>query len=177
MSTTENKKMIRDAFDAWSRGDGRAFFKLVADDVQWTVIGATPISGTYHSKREFRPVVKSLSERLVTDLKVVPRDVIADGDKVAVQFESHAAGKNGTAYNQTYCWMLRMSDGQVREVVAYLDTEMVTKLFAFGTSSVSQPTNTARGRSLSYSRSRKFAKPTIALPPLLPRRRIDLGSA
>jgi ketosteroid isomerase-like protein len=108
MSAAENKKLIRDAFDAWSRGDGRAFFKLVADDVRWTVTGSTPISRTYNSKRDF----------------------IADGDKVAVQFESHAQGKNGIAYNQTYCWMLRLADGQVREVIAYLDTELVTKLFA-----------------------------------------------
>jgi len=130
MSTAENKELVRDAFDAWSRGDGRAFFKLVADDVRWTVIGSTPISGTYISKRDFRGAVRSLSERFVDELKVVPRDVIADGDKVAVQFESHAQGRNGTAYNQTYCWVLRLADGQVREVTAYLDTELVSKLFA-----------------------------------------------
>jgi uncharacterized protein len=130
MSTAENKKMIRDAFDAWSRGDGRGFFKLVADDVQWTVIGSTPISRTYTSKSDFRNALRAMSEHLAGELKVVVRDVIAEGDKVAVQFESHATGKNGTAYDQTYCWILRMADGRAREVIAYLDTELVTKLFA-----------------------------------------------
>jgi uncharacterized protein len=130
MTATENKKMIREGFEAWGRGDGRAFLKLVADDVRWTVIGSTPISRTYNSKRDFREALKAISERFTTDLKVVVRDVIADGDKVAVQFESHAAGKNGIAYDQTYCWVIRMAEGQVREVVAYLDTELVTKLFA-----------------------------------------------
>ena len=132
MSSAENKQLIRDAFEAWSRGDGRAFFKLVADDVRWTVIGSTPISGTYHSKREFREVVRRLSERFTTELKVTVRDVFADGDKVAIQFESHAQGKNGTPYDQTYCWVTRLADGRVREVIAYLDTELVTKLFAAG---------------------------------------------
>jgi hypothetical protein len=70
-----------------------------------------------------------MAEHLATELKVVVHDVIADGDKVAVQFESHAQGKNGTAYDQKYCWMLRMAEGKVREVIAYLDTELVTKLF------------------------------------------------
>jgi uncharacterized protein (TIGR02246 family) len=130
MSTAENKQLIRDAFDAWSRGDGRAFFKLVADDVRWTVIGHTPISRTYTSKRDFRSALSSMSEHLASDLKVTLRDVIADGDKVAIQFESRAEGKNGTPYNQTYCWVTRLEDGRVREVVAYLDTELVTKLFA-----------------------------------------------
>lgn len=132
MSSAENKKLVRDAFDAWSRGDGRAFFKLVADDVHWTVIGSTPISGTYHSKREFRDVVRRLSEQFTTDLKVTVRDVFADGDKVAIQFESHAAARNGTPYDQTYCWVTRLEDGRVREVIAYLDTELVTKLFTPG---------------------------------------------
>ncbi len=130
MSAVENRKMIREAFDAWSRGDGRPFFKLVADDVRWTVIGNTPISRTYTSKSDFRNALKAMSDHFASELKVVVRDVIADGDKVAVQFESHAAGKNGIAYDQTYCWVLRLGDGKVREVTAYLDTELVTKLFA-----------------------------------------------
>ncbi|HKD67243.1 MAG TPA: nuclear transport factor 2 family protein [Candidatus Binataceae bacterium] len=130
MGAAENKKLVRDAFEAWGRGDGRAFFKLVADDVRWTVIGHTPISRTYDSKRDFRNALGAMSEHLASELRVVMRDVIADGDKVAVEFESHAAGKNGTAYDQTYCWMLRLADGKVREVVAYLDTELVSKLFS-----------------------------------------------
>ena len=93
MTTAENKKLIHDAFAAWSQGDGRPFFKLLADDVRWTVIGGTPISGTYNSKRDFRQTVKSLAERFAGDLKVTVRDVIADGDKVAIEFESHAVGQ------------------------------------------------------------------------------------
>ncbi len=130
MGAAENKKAIRDAFEAWSRGDGRPFFALVADDVNWTVTGRTPISGTYTSKKDFRNVLKSMSEHLATELKIVLHDIIAEGDKVAVQFESHATGKNGLAYDQRYCWMLRMADGRVREVIAYLDTELVSRLFA-----------------------------------------------
>jgi uncharacterized protein len=130
MTAAENKKLIREGFEGWARGDARPLFNLVADDVRWTVIGSTPVSKTYNSRHEFRGALKAISERFTDDLKVVLRDVIADGDKVAVQFESHAKGKNGLAYDQTYCWVLRMADGRVREVVAYLDTELVTKLFA-----------------------------------------------
>ncbi len=39
MGAAENKKLVQDAFAAWARGDGTAFFNLLADDVQWTVIG------------------------------------------------------------------------------------------------------------------------------------------
>jgi len=134
MTAAENKKLVSEAFDAWSRGDGRPFFKLLADDVRWTVIGSTPVSGTHNSKRDFRQTVKSLAERFAGELKVTVRDVIADGDKVAVQWEGHAVGKNGTAYEQTYCWVMRLTDGLVHECIAYLDTELVTRLFDGGRS-------------------------------------------
>ena len=35
-------------------GDGTAFFNIAAEDVRWTLIGTTPISHTYTSKRDFR---------------------------------------------------------------------------------------------------------------------------
>src|ERR1700722_10412271 len=53
MSTTDNRKLITDTFTAWSRGDGMAFFNILADDVRWTVIGSTPVSRTYSSKSAF----------------------------------------------------------------------------------------------------------------------------
>ena len=132
MTAAENKKLITTAFEAWSRGDGRPFFKLLADDVRWTVIGSTPVSGTYNSKSDFRLRLKSLSEKFAGELKAVVRDVIADGDKVAVQWDGHATGKNGAAYDQTYCWVMRLRDGLVCECIAYLDTEMVNRLFNGG---------------------------------------------
>jgi ketosteroid isomerase-like protein len=49
---------------------------------------------------------------------------------VALVFDGHATGKNGTDYRQTYCWVLRLEDGRVREGTAYLDTELITKLFS-----------------------------------------------
>jgi uncharacterized protein len=129
MTAAENKKLIREAFDAWSHGDGRVFFKLVADDVRWTVTGSTPVSGVYNSKREFRETVRSLSEKFATDLKVTVSDVIADADKVAVEWNGHAVGKNGTVYDQTYCWVMRLKDGRVTECIAYLDTALIDRLF------------------------------------------------
>ena len=53
MATAENRKLVQDAFAAWARGEGNAVFNLLADDVHWTVIGSTPVSRTYFSKREF----------------------------------------------------------------------------------------------------------------------------
>ena len=32
-------------------------------------------------------------------------------------------------YNNSYCWIIRLRDGQFAEVTEYLDTELVTRVF------------------------------------------------
>ena len=130
MATADNKKLVQDAFAAWARGEGNAVFNLLADDVHWTVIGSTPVSRTYFSKREFLDgAVKPLGEKISGAIQPTVRDVSADGDKVIVQWDGRATGRNGTLYNQTYCWVMRLEGGKVREGTAYLDTELVSQLW------------------------------------------------
>jgi uncharacterized protein len=130
MSATENKKLIQQAFAKWAGGDAYAVFKLLADDVQWTVIGSTRVSRSYQSKREFlEGAVQPLTARLATPIKPSVLDVIADGDKVAVQWDGRASAKNGKPYNQRYCWVMRLENGSVREGIAYLDTELISQLW------------------------------------------------
>jgi uncharacterized protein len=130
MSAVENKQLIQQAFANWAGGDADAVFKLLADDVQWTVIGSTRVSRSYQSKREFlEGAVQPLTARLATPIKPSVLDVIADGDKVAVQWDGRASAKNGKPYNQRYCWVMRLENGSVREGIAYLDTELISQLW------------------------------------------------
>lgn len=127
----DNRQVIREAFASWEEGDSRPFFALVDDEVRWTVIGSTPISGTYDGKRAFLSgPVTALTDRLTSPLRATVADVSADGDKVFVQWSSSASSANGVPYEQTYCWVLTMHDGGVTEVVAYLDTELVANVLA-----------------------------------------------
>jgi uncharacterized protein len=130
MSAPENKRLIQDAFAARIRGDNSVFANLLADDVRWTVIGSTVISRTYTSKSAFLGgAVKAMGEKLSGPIQTTVRDIITDGDKVVVQWDGRATGKNGALYNQTYCWVMRMENGKVREGTAYLDTELISQLF------------------------------------------------
>jgi len=130
MSAIDNRKLVEEAFARWSRGDGAAFFGLLADDVRWTVIGSTPVSRTYTSKRAFQEgAVQPLGTKLSGAIQPTVRDIIAEGEKVVLQWDGRATGKNGTLYNQTYCWVMRFENGKVREGTAYLDTELISQLW------------------------------------------------
>jgi len=130
VGTEENRRLVAEAFAGWETGDNRPFFDLVADDVTWTVIGTTPISGRYDSKRSFlKGAVSGLSQRLEGGIRARIRKVLADGDHVVLQWEGTSASRSGRPYRQTYCWVLRLSDGKIVEVTAYLDTELVSAMF------------------------------------------------
>lgn len=131
LEAAKNRKLIEEAFDGWVRGDRAAFNNLLADDLRWTVIGKSPVSGCYRSKREFLEGAGArMAEKLATPIQPTLRHVIAYSDMVALVFDGRATGKNGTDYRQTYCWVLRLEDGRIREGTAYLDTELITRLFA-----------------------------------------------
>ena len=131
MDAAQNRKLVEDSHKGWIGGDRTGFNDLLADDLHWTVIGNSPVSGHYNSKREFLEGAGArMAEKLATPIRPTLRHVIADGNMVALVFDGQATGKNGTDYRQTYCWVLRLEDGKIREGTAYLDTELITRLFS-----------------------------------------------
>ena len=131
MGATENKQLIKEAFAAWEHGDYEPFFKVVAEDVQWTVIGSTAISGTFSGKRAFLDgAVVPMHEQLAEPIAATVVNVFGDGDHVILQWNGTSVGKNGQPYEQMYCWVMRLSGGLIVEVTAYLDTGLVADMFS-----------------------------------------------
>jgi len=121
--------LISDAFAAWEAGDAQAVFKLMADDLQWTIIGTTDISGTYHGRREFLDMVNSkLMPRLAGPLRPTVERVFADGATVVAQFTSVAPTQSGPEYRQTYCWVMEVDGGAIQRGTAYLDTALIDRV-------------------------------------------------
>lgn len=130
MDTSENQKRIAEAFTAWEHGDVQPFLEIVSDDVVWTVIGSTTISGVFHGKQAFLDgAMKPLFARLAEPIKASVRNVFADGDHVILQWDGQSRSNSGKPYQQTYCWVMRLADGVVVEVAAYLDTELISAMF------------------------------------------------
>lgn len=127
--TADNRSLVAAAFARWEQGEFDAVTSLMADDLEWTIIGSTDISGTYHTRDAFLSMV---NERLFPHfngpLQVTVHNVLADGAMVAVQFQSRAATRQGPDYEQVYCWVLELDAGRIRRGTAYLDTAVVERL-------------------------------------------------
>ncbi|HLU57338.1 MAG TPA: nuclear transport factor 2 family protein [Pseudonocardia sp.] len=124
-----NKDRIRAAFESWAAGTGGPF-DLLADDASWTIVGTTPVSGTYESRRAFLDsVVAPFNARMQTPLRPRVRALFSEGDWVIALFDAGATARDGEPYENTYTWYLRLSGEAIVEVIAFFDAVEFTDLW------------------------------------------------
>ncbi len=128
MDTVANKQLLQDIYAEISRGNPQLLLDSMADDIQWTIIGSTAFSGTSHGKQEvIDKLLKPLRARLADGPIVFQPDrFIAEGEYVVMQARGRATARSGKPYNNTYCIVCRIVDGKVKEMIDYVDTELIT---------------------------------------------------
>lgn len=130
MSTSENKKLMQDAFTAWTNGDGMAFFNLLAEDARWTVMGNCPISRTYTGRQQLiEAALKPQREKLAGSPTPTVLQMIAEGDTVVIEWVGQATTKSGKPYDNNYCYVVQIENGRIIRGTAYLDTELVRSIW------------------------------------------------
>ena len=127
----ENKKVVRDAYSAISKGDAEEFFGKLSDDVEWFFIGSHRFAGTLKGKDQImNDLFNVLGDQLEgTGISLEIKQLIAEGDKVVAEMQGTARSVSGKDYNNTYNIILTVKDGLIREMREYLDTELVTEVF------------------------------------------------
>ena len=127
MNTADNKRILERAYAAASKGNGTPLLESLADDVSWTIIGSTALSGTYRGKAEVRDkLFGGLRARLAGPVVFTPERFIAEGNFVAMQARGQATANSGKPYNNTYCIVARFAGGKIIEMTDYVDTELIT---------------------------------------------------
>jgi uncharacterized protein len=129
-----SKQVLEHAYREASQGNLQPLLDALADDVQWTIIGSTELSGVYRGKREVTDgLLARLRARLATPVSFTFERFLADGEYVVMQARGRATAVTGLAYDNTYCIVARIVDGQIREMTDYVDTELITRaLFGLG---------------------------------------------
>jgi ketosteroid isomerase-like protein len=108
-------------------GNGRAFMDRLGDDVRWTIIGSTAWPRTYAGKWIVRDeLTRPLFAQFADTYTNTARRIVAEDDMVVIECRGKVTTKSGKPYNQTYCYVCRVTDGKMRELTEYLDTEVVT---------------------------------------------------
>ncbi len=125
-TTEKNKAIVRRAIAAISRGDLEGFMADAADDVTLQVMGSIfpPIQS---KQKALKALHTALDARLENGgaIAMTIDALTAEGDYVAEQSRGTARTKAGQDYNNTYCRVWHITDGKIRMMQEYLDTELV----------------------------------------------------
>ncbi|MBY4574131.1 nuclear transport factor 2 family protein [Gordonia paraffinivorans] len=126
----ENKALVSEFMEVFSRGDVEAILSFLAPTATWWVGGTIEgISGT-KNKEEFGAMLSGLSATTKTGaIALKPLAFTAEGERVAVETESYSEMSNGKVYNNLYHFVFIVRDGKIHEVKEYLDTEHTRAVF------------------------------------------------
>lgn len=125
----DNRALVSTIFDGLSKGDGRALVGAMADDFVWTVGGTTVWSRRFEGKRAvIGELLIPLGELFEAPIRLTATRIAVDGDIAAVEATGTARLNSGADYNNRYCFMIRIENGQLKELTEYLDTELAARL-------------------------------------------------
>jgi ketosteroid isomerase-like protein len=129
MSTVANKQMVQEIFAELAQGNSRPLVESMAENFCWTVTGSNRWSGTYKGKEAvLNDLLGQLRSRIEGRIKTVAHRFIAEGDFVVVEARGNNTTKDGRPYNNSYCFVIRLGNGKLQEMIEYMDTELVTSV-------------------------------------------------
>ncbi|MCI0710487.1 MAG: nuclear transport factor 2 family protein [Chloroflexi bacterium] len=125
MSIEHNKATTRELFARFTEGNLDGIMDLLTEDATWLVPGNRddfPTAGLYNKERIGR-LFNAMLNQLPDGLKMTVTGMVAEGNKVAVEGESHGDLTNGRIYKQKYHFLMEFRDGKICAVREYLDTQ------------------------------------------------------
>lgn len=117
----QNKQVVRDFIEAFSRGDVEASKACLSPDAITYAKGFGKLSGP----RPYELIVATTGafrELIPTGLRPQFKTVTAEGDRVVVEFEGDAVLANGVDYCNQYCMAFTLAGGRIKQVNEYYCT-------------------------------------------------------
>jgi uncharacterized protein len=126
MSASENKKIVQHIFDEMAYSNSTPLLESLADDFRFVVTGSSKWSRSYDGKAAvLAELFAPLQAKIVGRITTIPTRLIAEGDHVVVEARGRNTTKDGKAYNNIYCNVLRLEGGKLKEWTEYADTALV----------------------------------------------------
>lgn len=126
-----NKQRVTQFFEALNKGDVDSIVNAYAEDGSVRTMGQTLISGTF-SRDQVAASAGGIFEAFPQGLTFTILDMVAEGDKVAVEATSEGQHASGATYTNEYHFLFEFADGKLRRLREYMDTERVTDVLCGG---------------------------------------------
>ncbi|WP_019931085.1 nuclear transport factor 2 family protein [Nocardia sp. BMG111209] len=124
-----NKAFIEELFSQLAQGNSQALGAAMADDCRWVFPGNWSWSGVWEPKSAVLDgLLRPLGRQFADGYRNEPDLIVAEGDRVVVQARGYATTTRGERYHQTYCFIFRITDGRIVEVIEHCDTALVERV-------------------------------------------------
>lgn len=123
-NSSESKAVLERYVAAVQAGDEEAIRDAFAPDAVWQLDGELPISGTWRGREtilnDFLGTAMSYYRPGSVSLEIT--SLIADGDRVAMEWTSRAHTRDGEPYENHCIGVFTVRDGKIARVREYMDT-------------------------------------------------------
>lgn len=120
----DNKQIVRNYFDFINKKENTKAFDLLAEDLNWWIIGSSKVSG--HKDKRLITLGFKMIQRSFESFQFILHEFTAEENRVALTAESKGKHSNGKDYNNHYHFLFIIENGKILKVKEYLDTEHAT---------------------------------------------------
>ncbi|HEX8744857.1 MAG TPA: nuclear transport factor 2 family protein [Thermoleophilaceae bacterium] len=112
--------VIREAYDAFARGDIPGVLELVSDDVEWTVAEVLVQGGSWQGRDGAGQFFQGLGEKY-EELSVDIHDLVDGGDRVVGVGVGRGKRRDGGPVEYGFAHVFTVSEGKVTRFREYAD--------------------------------------------------------
>ena len=129
MSVESNKQLVNETWRSFVKGDLKAVFANMSDDISWVIPGDIPnLSGMRKGKPAVVDFARQAAKMFPNGLTSEIHRTYADGDTVILEMTNRGKFAGGLDYLNEYCFVFEVEGGKIRRVREYVDTKRVTDL-------------------------------------------------
>ena len=122
MSSHPKTELLRNADDAFERGDLQPLLDLLSDNIEWIDSTLGPLAGTYRGKAEVPQFITKMMDIYKGTLRVEVVDIIAnDNYGIVLTHESGTVDSDPVTWNSVH--QFSFSGGRASRFVSYGSAE------------------------------------------------------
>ena len=128
---TEPKQVLQRYLDALVTGDICTIRESFAQDATWTIKVDLPVAGPWHGRDQIVDefLLAVMGERFEAGSHVFEfPTMISEGDTVVLEWHVSARNAVGEPYENDYCGVFTIRNGQITGVREYLDSRYAAKV-------------------------------------------------
>lgn len=131
MSTQDNKQIVQTFMDLFEKSAISDILALMTDDATWEVVGKPHLyaGAGVKTKAQMSRIWPDIYQKLDGPLEMRVTGMIAEGDLVAAEVQSHALTKAGKVYANDYHFLITIREGRIAVVKEYTDLMHAADVF------------------------------------------------